>query len=347
MKKLEEIIEENIGDKKYLWIRIPTKKGNIFERQEIGYILKEYFRLNNATVHCNITKPPQFVYVNRNKEVFFKIHPWIKKELDHPNEIEFNPNWLFENKNQIILHIPHSSIIIPEVFYQNNLQLKEDEVSDFNLAITDLYVDELFPTQKYMTIKAPLSRVYCDVERFEDDEKEEMSQYGMGVVYSKTHQGKKIFNLRKDYKEIVLSSYYRPYHEKLDAIIKQLINFEDKKTILIDCHSFSKDILINKDDEEIPDICLSMDSNYYNEKLLNFTKSFFERHGYKVKVDFPYKGSMVPNYLIENKKDNFASIMIEINKNLYLEKYERKTRGFTNLYSLLSFYLCFLETENI
>ena len=30
-----------------------------------------------------------------------------------------------------------------------------------------------------------------------------------------------------------------------------------------------------------------------------------------------------------------------------IEKYERKTRGFTNLYSLLSFYLCFLETENI
>ena len=35
MKKLEEIIEENIGDKKYLWIRIPDKKGTIFERQNI------------------------------------------------------------------------------------------------------------------------------------------------------------------------------------------------------------------------------------------------------------------------------------------------------------------------
>jgi N-formylglutamate amidohydrolase len=136
-----------------------------------------------------------------------------------------------------------------------------------------------------------------------------MSQYGMGVVYSKTHQGKKIFNLRKDYKEIVLSSYYRPYHEKLDAMIKQLTNFEDKKTILIDCHSFSNT-------SNSCDICIGFNDDFsYDEEIVNIVVDEFKKSGYSVGINTPYSNSITPKSDVKYK-----SVMIEVNKRIYMNE---------------------------
>ena len=87
------------------------------------------------------------------------------------------------NKDCIILHIPHSSLTIPEeALHQYDTSFFQEEF----LLMTDRYTDELFGLP-YSSIVFPYSRLFCDVERFRDDSQEEMSQKGMGVVYTKTH----------------------------------------------------------------------------------------------------------------------------------------------------------------
>ena len=51
--------------------------------------------------------------------------------------------------------------------------------------MSDFKVDKLFENIDAEKVKCKYSRLYCDVERFKDDELEEMSKYGQGgSIYS-------------------------------------------------------------------------------------------------------------------------------------------------------------------
>ncbi len=81
------------------------------------------------------------------------------------------------NKDCIILHIPHSSLTIPEeALHQYETSFLQEEF----LLMTDRYTDELFGLP-YTSIVFPYSRLFCDVERFRDDSLEEMAQKGMSL----------------------------------------------------------------------------------------------------------------------------------------------------------------------
>ena len=51
--------------------------------------------------------------------------------------------------------------------------------------MTDWYTDELFDNSLCPSVKAEVSRLLCDTERFCSDKDEEMSKYGMGFYYKK------------------------------------------------------------------------------------------------------------------------------------------------------------------
>ena len=76
--------------------------------------------------------------------------------------------------------------------------------------------------------------------------------------------------------------------------------------------------------ENLPEICVGFDELYYSEKLINFIKSYFESLGYSVQFNYPYSGTMIPNKFFETKVDNLYSVMIEINKNIYLTETNKK-----------------------
>ena len=88
--------------------------------------------------------------------------------------------------NNLVLHIPHSSLKLPHGFYKKCITDKEI-INQFNKNITDLYTDELFENKRHRFIKAKYSKIYCDVEKFKDDSKEFMSRYGQGVIYTHTY----------------------------------------------------------------------------------------------------------------------------------------------------------------
>ena len=81
---------------------------------------------------------------------------------------------------KLILHIPHSSDLIPDKKgYAVDKKTLDKEV----IKLTDWYTDDLFSRDDSIIVKADFSRVFCDVERFSDDKQEVMSKFGMGVLY--------------------------------------------------------------------------------------------------------------------------------------------------------------------
>lgn len=217
--------------------------------------------------------------------------------------------------NNIVLHIPHSSLKVPNWYHK--LVSNKNMAQYFNTSITDLETDKLFGNNKFTKIVFPYSRIFCDVEKFADDSQEIMSQFGMGFVYTKTHLGEQFFYPTEQYKKLVYDKYYIKHHNKLNKVVKKSLT--KNKTILIDCHSFSKEIIMFEEKKEnLPDICIGFDKLYYNENLINFIKNYFISNGYSVKLNYPYSGTMIPNDYFKNIDDNLLCVMIEINKRLYL-----------------------------
>ncbi|MBQ7466709.1 MAG: N-formylglutamate amidohydrolase [Clostridia bacterium] len=218
--------------------------------------------------------------------------------------------------NKIFLHIPHSGERLPKNFF-NGLIIAKKDVTNFKSAITDAKTDKLFGKNHYKRIKAKYSRIFCDVEKYADDEKEEMSKFGMGVIYTTTNKNVKFAQFSEKYKQNILKKYYYPYHERLDKEVNKLLL--KNNVVLIDCHSFSKDIIMfDERKENLPDICVGYNAGA-NQKLIDFVCEFLEGNGYKVSKNYPYSGSMVPNNLSDNINGHkFESIMIEVNKITYL-----------------------------
>ena len=217
------------------------------------------------------------------------------------------------NKDCIILHIPHSSLTIPEgALHQYDTRFLQEEL----LLMTDRYTDELFGLP-YTSIVFPYSRLFCDVERFRDDSLEEMAQKGMGVVYTKTHDNIEYRKLASEEKEEILTKYYDAHHQKFENLVDEKLK-ECGKALIIDCHSFNPYPLPHeKDKTERPDICIGVDDFHTDEKLAEYFRTNFETKGYTVKINSPFAGSIVPLKYYEKNK-NVQSVMIELNRKLYI-----------------------------
>ena len=219
-----------------------------------------------------------------------------------------------KNMNKILLHIPHSSKVIPDCFWNNTCQSGEI-INKFVNDITDIDTDILFSNNKYEKIVFPYSRIFCDVEKFDNDKLEPMSKFGMGVIYSKTNYGLCFRNYDKDYCDMVLTKYYHPYHKALNYKVENLLK-ENDHVVLVDCHSFSKNIIMIKENQKnLPEICIGF--NGTKDKLSKYCIQFFKNLGYKVKSNYPYSGTIIPSRFINKQNPKLKSVMVEINKELY------------------------------
>jgi len=236
-------------------------------------------------------------------------------------------------KIPIICNIPHSSISIPPE-YRKDFLISDAELKIEVLILADLYADQLFkPLLKYCGgIIAKFSRVVTDVERFEDDKKEIMSKVGMGVLYVKSEKGKIIRKISRAQRSRYLNALYRPYFDQFNQLIENCLK-KFGKCLILDCHSFpSRPGLYELDQrKDRPDICLGTDSFHTPLKLAKCLTANFNKSNFTVKKNSPFQGTMVPNkyYKISS---NVHSLMIEINKKLYLdEKNFKKKAGFNRL----------------
>ena len=219
--------------------------------------------------------------------------------------------------SKLILHIPHSSDKIPiNKGYVVDKKILDKEI----IKLTDWYTDDLFSFEGSIAVKAEFSRIFCDTERFSDDSQEVMAQYGMGVLYEKLDDGSVMREVNPKLREEILNGYYWPHHEKLNQAVNDQLE-SNGKALIVDCHSFPSNPLIRglSQEKNRPDFNIGTDSFHTPNYLIEISKAFFKRKGYTLGVDWPYSGSIVPlNHY--HKTKNVESIMLEINRALYLNE---------------------------
>jgi N-formylglutamate amidohydrolase len=236
----------------------------------------------------------------------------------------------------IILHIPHSSKYVP--YYEGFISDEETIKSEIN-HLTDWFTDELFDLP-YPKIITPFSRIFCDVERFEDDELEIMSLYGMGMCYTQTDKGVMMRTITPELKLKIKSEYYSRHHQQLEQLTTETLA-KSGQALIIDCHSYP-DLPLNRDlNKEIPrpDFCIGTDNFHTPPELIRKSSDFLSDNGFTVKLNNPYSGSIIPlKYYQQNK--NVHGIMIEINRKLYMDIINTqivKTDNFENIKHLIKY----------
>ena len=217
----------------------------------------------------------------------------------------------------LILHIPHSSDKIPiNKGYLVDKKILDEEI----IKLTDWYTDDLFSLEDSVVVRADFSRIFCDAERFSDDSQEVMAKYGMGVLYEKLDDGSAIRAVHPELRQEILNNYYWPHHAKLNRAVNDQLAFNGK-ALIVDCHSFPSKPLIRDLNQEKnrPDFNLGTDAFHTPDYLIEISTEFFKNKGYTLGIDWPYSGSIVPLNHYQKTK-NVASIMLEINRSLYLNE---------------------------
>jgi len=218
----------------------------------------------------------------------------------------------------MILHIPHSSEIIPEEL-RDQIILSDDELCAELKLMTDAFTDELFALPEGTLLRFPISRLLVDVERFPDDTEEPMSKVGMGMIYTHSASGKRLKRTLQPEERRNLVSRYEAHHQ---AILKA-VNIELEKhgkALIIDCHSFPSHPLPCDSNQSTPrpDFCIGTDHFHTPNDLLAVTAHNIKKMGYTLKVNQPYSGTMVP-MAFYGKDRRVRSIMIEVNRSLYMD----------------------------
>lgn len=214
---------------------------------------------------------------------------------------------LFKDKflDSFILHIPHASTFIPD--FEGFLLEKVEE--NLNL-LTDWETDKIFDVEGVKKIVTPYSRLFCDVERFED-ESEPMFKIGRGFFYTQGYDGSELRKLNLMLKESVYRNFYLKHHELLYEGAKERLEKHDVCHI-VDCHSFNDNPAV-----KYPDICIGTNTFHTPDHLLDYTFNYFTNLGCSVKVNDPYTGCIIPKpYFMKN--EDVKGIMIEVNKRLYM-----------------------------
>ena len=252
-----------------------------------------------------------------------------------------------QEKPRIIVHIPHGSTNIPEMFQREFLPEKEKLHSEL-LCMTDWYTDELFACPDCLAIIHRYSRLVCDPERFLDPEEEIMWQKGMGMYYTRMSDGNllkrnplcSLEGLRTYGKALKI---YQQHHSRLTEAVQYQLKYFGK-ALLIDGHSFSEMVLPYEPTENHqlyrPEICLGADSIFTPDALLCTAKEYFTKEGLEVAVNTPFAGTIVPEPFYSQKDKRVKSLMIEVNRSLYMnEKTGEKKSSFDEVKDVIQDFL--------
>lgn len=245
-----------------------------------------------------------------------------------------------------VLHIPHSSSYIPAE-EREDILLSDELLADEILKMTDWYTDELFTSDivKCKFVRYPVSRLILDPERFEDDALEIMASRGMGVIYTKTSEGKALRHaVDSNTRKRMLEKYYIPHHASLSQAVSSILS-KNGKALVIDCHSFPSSPLPYEIDQDKnrPDVCLGTDSFHTPKALIQLIALNLKKMGYSVGINQPYGGTLVPMEFCR-KDRRVASIMIEVNRGLYMDEMTgAKTGKFESIKEQIQTLLCLIE----
>jgi len=223
----------------------------------------------------------------------------------------------------VVLHIPHDSTFIPEQVRHQFLLSDQDLALELQ-RMTDHFTYALFaePSGEATVIRAPVSRLVVDVERFATDDQEPMSARGMGAVYEVTSH---LTPLRRwlsvEEREALMGGWYYPHHERLEAAVANTLE-RYGRCLVLDGHSFPGTALPYEFADPTvrrPDICIGFDSFHSPKVLEQAFVDAFSHSGWIVSVNEPFSGALVPASRYHSDS-RVRAVMVEVNRDLYLDR---------------------------
>lgn len=228
----------------------------------------------------------------------------------------------------VIVHVPHASLYIPE-FYRNTILLDDKRLKQEMHRMTDAFCDELYFSPDFKNrITAPVSRLVCDVERFRDDEHEAFAKRGQGLMYTKCSDGRRLRRNDEALRSLILAEFYDPHHKKFTRMVDEILE-RYGKCLIIDGHSFpAKTSTASKINKKLryPDFDIGTDDFHTPNGLRDALYDKVKKLGYSAKINKPYAGAITPMKFYRKDKNVF-SVMIETNRNLYLNRKFEKSRA--------------------
>ena len=233
------------------------------------------------------------------------------------------------NQSSVIFHVAHDSKVIPaavrDQFLLDDVELEIELIRMTDHLTYDL-VCGLSPESNI--VRAPVSRLVVDVERFEDDKLEPMAKIGMGAVYRVTHDLRHLRraitpNERRD----LIEKWYRPHHERLTQAVDNALGKSDH-ALVIDIHSYPFCALPYEENQgaQRPEICIGSDPVHTSNQLADSALNIFRDAGFTVGLNTPFSGALVPikHY---GKDKRVSAVMLEIRRDLYLNEETGKANG--------------------
>lgn len=225
----------------------------------------------------------------------------------------------------VVLHVPHDSVDVPAEV-RDHFLLDDRQLAEELTLMTDHKTLALFAhlDLSVVVVRAPVSRLVVDVERFENDQHEPMTARGMGAVYSVTSSLKPLRRqLGTAERDELMRAYYYPHHAKLEAAVSAAIKLHGQ-CLVIDCHSFPSVAhpyeLADADDSR-PDICIGSDDFHTSPELANTFVAAFQAEGWSVSLNEPFAGALVPSNRYR-QDHRVRAVMVEINRRLYLREFD-------------------------
>lgn len=221
----------------------------------------------------------------------------------------------------VVLHIPHDSTVIPD-HVRPQFLLTDPELTLELQRMTDHFTHALFaePQGDTSVVRAPVSRLVVDVERFAEDAREPMANRGMGVIYTLTsHLAQLRRALSPDEREALIRDWYRPHHERLEAAVAAAVD-QHGRCLVIDGHSFPDSALPYEDADPAvvrPEICIGSDPFHTPGVLSSAFVDAFGRQGWRVALNEPFGGALVPASRYRSDP-RVSAVMVEVNRALYL-----------------------------
>jgi N-formylglutamate amidohydrolase len=135
----------------------------------------------------------------------------------------------------------------------------------------------------------------------------------------------------------LLARFYEPHHAALTSAVQGALAAHGT-CLLLDGHSFPTRRLLYEDDQDAdrPDICIGTDGNHTPARLRDIAVHVFEKVGWRVAVDRPFAGALVPMRFYR-KDRRVSAVMIEVRRGLYMDEGSgARLRGFEEVRERIS-----------
>jgi N-formylglutamate amidohydrolase len=229
----------------------------------------------------------------------------------------------------VVIHVPHASTFIPD-HCRTDFALGGDDLQAVVDAMVDRGTDQValqaLAWGAHVFVNN-VCRLVVDPERFAPDADEKAARWGMGAVYTRTHDGRPL--RRADWaaadRAARMAGFYHPYHEAMRGLVEELLERFAGPVRILDLHSYPHAPHPYETDREVrPAFCLGHEAGRAPAPWLRWWED--EADAYLaagaglgreqlIAHNRPFAGSFVPQGLGAGA-DRVQSMMLEINRGL-------------------------------